>query len=81
MAQTAEQGGLMGYGPRFTQVYRQRARLLVKVLHGAKPADTPIEQPTQFELVINLRTAKEIGHEVPATSLRVDEVIEPAPTR
>ena len=75
--ETAEQGGLMGYGPRFTQVYRQRARLLVKVLHGAKPADTPIEQPTQFELVINLQAAKAIGHDVPASLvLRADEVIE-----
>ena len=67
----------MGYGPRFTQVNRQRARLLVKILHGAKPADTPIEQPTQFELVINLQAAKVIGHEVPASLvLRADEVIE-----
>ena len=75
--ETAEQGGLMGYGPRFTQVYRQRARLLVKILHGAKPADTPIEQPTQFELVINLQAAKAIGHDVPANLvLRADEVIE-----
>ena len=75
--ETAEQGGLMGYGPRFTQVYRQRARLLVKVLHGAKPADTPIEQPTQFDLVINLQAAKAIGHDVPASLvLRADEVIE-----
>jgi putative ABC transport system substrate-binding protein len=75
--ETAEQGGLMGYGPRFTQVYRQRARLLVKVLHGAKPADTPIEQPTQFELVINLQAAKVIGHDVPAgLVLRADQVIE-----
>jgi ABC-type uncharacterized transport system substrate-binding protein len=75
--ETAEQGGLVGYGPRFTQVYRQRARLLVKVLHGAKPADTPIEQPTQFELVINLQAAKVIGHDVPAgLVLRADQVIE-----
>jgi ABC-type uncharacterized transport system substrate-binding protein len=75
--ETAEQGGLIGYGPRFTQVYRQRTRLLVKVLHGAKPADTPIEQPTQFELVINLQAAKVIGHDVPAgLVLRADQVIE-----
>jgi putative ABC transport system substrate-binding protein len=75
--ETAEQGGLMGYGPRFAQVYRQRARLLVKVLRGTKPADIPIEQPTQFELVINLQAAKAIGHDIPAgLVLRADEVIE-----
>src|SRR6266436_1192624 len=75
--ETAEQGGLVGYGPRFTQVYRQRARLVVKVLRGNKPADLPVEQPTNFELVINLQAAKAIGHEVPAgLVLRADEVIE-----
>jgi putative ABC transport system substrate-binding protein len=73
----AEQGGLAGYGPRFTQIYRQRARMVVKVLRGAKPADVPVEQPTNFELVINLKTAKAIGHEVPAgLVLRADKVIE-----
>jgi putative ABC transport system substrate-binding protein len=75
--ETAEQGGLIGYGPRFTQVYRQRARLLVKVLRGTKPADLPVEQPTEFELVINLQAAKAIGHDVPASLvLRADKVIE-----
>jgi putative ABC transport system substrate-binding protein len=75
--ETADQGGLVGYGPRFTQVYRQRARLVVKVLRGAKPADLPVEQPTNFELVINLKTAQAIGHEVPAgLVLRADTVIE-----
>jgi putative ABC transport system substrate-binding protein len=73
----AEEGGLMAYGPRLTQWYRQRAQTLVKVLRGAKPADIPIEQPTHFELVINLQTAKAIGHEVPAgLVLRADKVIE-----
>ena len=73
----AEQGGLVGYGPRFTQVYRQRARMVVKVLRGAKPADIPVEQPTTFTLVINLQAARAIGHEVPAgLVLRADEVIE-----
>jgi putative tryptophan/tyrosine transport system substrate-binding protein len=47
-----EEGGLMGYGPRFTGVFRQRARLVARVLRGAKPADIPVEQPTTFELVI-----------------------------
>jgi ABC transporter substrate binding protein len=58
----AEAGGLAGYGPRITEWYRQLARVLAKVLRGAKPADLPIEQPTNFELVINLQAAKAIGH-------------------
>jgi putative ABC transport system substrate-binding protein len=73
----AEEGGLIGYGPRFTQVYRQRARQITKVLRGAKPSDIPVEQPSTFEMVINLRTAKAIGHEIPAgLLLRADKVIE-----
>jgi putative ABC transport system substrate-binding protein len=73
----AEDGGLLGYGPRFAEVFRQRARMVAKVLRGAKPADIPVEQPTKFELVINLKTAKAIGHDVPANLvLRADEVIE-----
>jgi putative ABC transport system substrate-binding protein len=72
-----EEGGLAGYGPRFPEIWRQRARLLVKVLRGTKPADIPVEQPTRFELVINLNTAKAIGHEIPATLvLRADKLIE-----
>jgi putative ABC transport system substrate-binding protein len=75
--EAAEEGGLVGYGPSFTQTYRQRARLLVKVLRGAKPADLPVEQPTDFDLVINLKTARQIGHEVPASLvLRANKVIE-----
>jgi putative ABC transport system substrate-binding protein len=74
---TAEQGALLGYGPRFTEIFRQRARQLVKVLRGAKPADIPVEQPTRFELVINLKTAKAIGHEIPAgLVLRADKLVE-----
>ena len=74
---TAEAGALAGYGPRFTDVYRQRARMVLKILRGAKPADIPVEQPARFELVINLRAAKSIGHEIPAgLVLRADEVIE-----
>ena len=73
----AESGGLAGYGPRFTDMFRQRARLVVKVLRGAKPADIPVEQPTRFELVINVKAAKAIGHEIPAgLVLRADKVIE-----
>src|SRR5438128_10450151 len=75
--ETAEEGGLLGYGPRFVDVFRQRARMVAKILSGAKPADLPVEQPTTFELVINLKTAKAIGHEVPAgLVLRADKVME-----
>jgi putative ABC transport system substrate-binding protein len=73
----AEEGGLAAYGPRFSQVWRQRARMVIRVLRGAKPQDLPVEQPTNFELVINLKTAKAIGYEVPAALLlRADKVIE-----
>jgi putative ABC transport system substrate-binding protein len=73
----AEEGGLLGYGPRFSQTFRQRARLVARILRGAKPAEIPVEQPTHFELVINLKTAQAIGHEVPAgLVLRADKVVE-----
>jgi len=73
----AEEGGLIAYGARNTETFRQRARMIVKVLRGVKPADIPIEQPTSFELVINLKVAKAIGHEIPAgLVLRADRVIE-----
>jgi putative tryptophan/tyrosine transport system substrate-binding protein len=75
--ENAEDGALIAYGPRFTEMYRQRARQVVKVLRGTKPADIPIEQPTKFELVINLQAAKAIGHEVPAGLVaRAAKVIE-----
>jgi putative ABC transport system substrate-binding protein len=76
--ETAEEGGFIGYGPRLVRIYREIiARQLVKLLRGAKPADLPIEQPTNFELVVNLQTAKAIGHEIPAELvLRADKVIE-----
>jgi putative tryptophan/tyrosine transport system substrate-binding protein len=75
--ETAEAGAFLAYGPRFTDVFRQRARMVVKILRGAKPADIPVEQPTNFELVINVKAARAIGHEVPAgLVLRADKVIE-----
>ena len=76
--EVAEQGGFIGYGPRIVQLFRDvLARQIVKILRGAKPEDLPVEQPTKFELVINLQTAKAIGHEVPAgLVLRADKVIE-----
>jgi putative tryptophan/tyrosine transport system substrate-binding protein len=75
--ETAEAGALIAYGPRFTDMYRQRARIAIKILRGAKPAEIPVEQPARFELVINLKAAKAIGHEVPAgLVLRADQVIE-----
>ena len=75
--ETAEAGALAGYGPRFTDMYRQRSRMVAKILRGANPAGMPVEQPDRFQLVINVKAAKAIGHEVPAgLVLRADEVIE-----
>jgi putative ABC transport system substrate-binding protein len=70
-------GGLISYGPSFADMYRRSAGYVAKIIKGARPEELPIQLPTKFEMAINLRTAKDLGLEVPATMLaRADEVIE-----
>jgi putative tryptophan/tyrosine transport system substrate-binding protein len=75
--ETADEGGLMAYGPSLLGAFRQVTALVVKILKGAKPSDLPVEQPTRFALHLNLKIAKELGLDVPASLLlRVEKAIE-----
>jgi putative ABC transport system substrate-binding protein len=70
-------GGLLSYGPNWTDIFRRAADYVDKILRGTKPGSIPVEQPTKFDLIVNLKTAKALGLELsPALLARADDVIE-----
>ena len=76
MREFVHEGGLIAYGANLEDQYRRAARYVAKIFEGARPADLPVEQPTKFDLVINLKTAKALGIKIPeAILLRANEVI------
>ena len=75
-AEYAEAGGMVAYGPSYAELYRRAATYVDKILKGTPPADLPVEQPTKFEFIVNLKTAKQIGVTIPPNLLvRADRVI------
>jgi putative ABC transport system substrate-binding protein len=73
----AQAGGLLAYGPSFAANYRRAATYVDKILKGTKPADIPVEQPTQFDFVVNLKTARALGLAIPGSLLqRATQVVE-----
>ena len=75
--QFADDGGLLAYGPQLTTMFRQAAEVMVKIMRGGQPKDIPIERPTRFEFVVDLRTARVLGINIPQSLLlRADRIVE-----